>query len=164
MGYVVFHRDDAGTPRLEDVASLEEALGRVERARNGEQGDVRVFREVPIEVRTYYKVSVADDTTETTEPASPSVTAEPEPDDVEAEVTHLPTDVTAELAAVGNTDVPDPADLAPAPPAPRALPADPLPGAFPLGAASSVPNVEVHEAGLEADESAGRRHSLFGRG
>lgn len=57
MGYAVHYRDAAGAAKLEDVESLDVALERVEQLRNEDgASDVRVFREVPIEVRTYYKV------------------------------------------------------------------------------------------------------------
>jgi predicted component of type VI protein secretion system len=57
MGYAVHYRDAAGDSRLEDVSSLEAAVELVERLRNEDgASDVRAFREVPLEVRTYYKV------------------------------------------------------------------------------------------------------------
>lgn len=195
MGYAVFHRDDAGTPTVEDVPSLEVALEIVERSRNGEgPRDVRVFREVPIEVRTYYKVPVAEEVEAPAAGADASVPAEaaevdavedddPLPDaaahrEVVAEdpvVAEVPVaaaapvvaDVLRESAA---TD--EPYDvrrlLEPAPGAdakhPAAPPA-PLPGAFPLaGPAVQQPTVEVHAANLEDEDSHGKRHSLFGRG
>jgi hypothetical protein len=193
MGYAVFHRDEAGTPTVEDVASLEAALEIVERSRNGEgPRDVRVFREVPIAVRTYYKVHVAD---EVDAPAAASETATPTGADVTAEVAAV--DVSVEGEAPVEVDVPveadvvaevpvvevadeqtasatvatdDPYDvrrlLDPAPPVvdgDRPAP-PPLPGAFPLaGPAVSQPTVEVHPANLE-DEEGPKRHSLFGRG
>lgn len=62
MGYAVCHRDAAGTPHVEDATSLDAALASVERLRNGDgAADVRLFREVPVQVRTYYKVEVADE-------------------------------------------------------------------------------------------------------
>lgn len=57
MGYAVHYRDAAGENRLEDVTSLEAAVELVERLRNEDgASDVRAFREIPLEVRTYYKV------------------------------------------------------------------------------------------------------------
>ena len=57
MGYAVCYRDATGATQVEDAVSLEAALEQVESRRNAEGvTDVRVFREVPIEVRTYYKV------------------------------------------------------------------------------------------------------------
>jgi hypothetical protein len=186
MGYAVFHRDEAGTPTVEDVASLEAALEIVERSRNGEgPRDVRVFREVPIEVRTYYKVQVAEEVdapaavSETTAPGS-DVTAEAAAVDVPVEAeAPVEADVVAEGPVVEVPDeetasatvaTDDPYDvrrlLEPAPPVvdgDRPAP-PPLPGAFPLaGPAVSQPTVEVHAANLE-DEEGPKRHSLFGRG
>jgi hypothetical protein len=59
MGHVVHYRSSTGESRLEDVASMEAAVELIERLRN-EEGvdDVRLFREVPLKVRTYYKVVV----------------------------------------------------------------------------------------------------------
>jgi hypothetical protein len=57
MSYAVHYRDASGESRLEDVTSLEAAIELVERLRNEDgASDVRAFREVPLEVRTYYKV------------------------------------------------------------------------------------------------------------
>jgi hypothetical protein len=60
MSYAVHYRDASGESRLEDVTSLEAAVELVERLRNEDgASDVRAFRDVPLEVRTYYKVVVA---------------------------------------------------------------------------------------------------------
>jgi hypothetical protein len=68
MGYAVHYRDAAGENRLEDVTSVEAAIELVERLRNEDgASDVRAFREVPLEVRTYYKVVAL-------EPDEPTVT------------------------------------------------------------------------------------------
>jgi predicted component of type VI protein secretion system len=75
MGHAVHYRNAAGEARLEDVPSLSAAVELVERLRNEDgASDVRVFREVPLEVKTYYKVVVAEEAGEA-EPAedSPSV-------------------------------------------------------------------------------------------
>ncbi len=57
MGHAVHYRDAAGAAQIVDVPSLDAALELVERLRNDDDtSDVRVFREVPIEVRTYYRV------------------------------------------------------------------------------------------------------------
>jgi hypothetical protein len=62
MGHVVHHRDDAGERHLEEVASLEAALARVETLTDAHGStEVRVFREVPIEVRTVHKAVVLPD-------------------------------------------------------------------------------------------------------
>ena len=57
MSHAVHYRDAAGNPHLEDRPSLDAALELVEGLQN-EAGatEVRVFREVPIEVKTYYRV------------------------------------------------------------------------------------------------------------
>jgi hypothetical protein len=62
MGHAVHYRTAAGESRLEDVPSLPAAVELVERLRNEDGAQsVRVFREVPLEVRTYYKVLVAEE-------------------------------------------------------------------------------------------------------
>jgi hypothetical protein len=62
MSYAVHHRDASGESRLEDVTSLEAAIELVERLRNEDgASDVRAFREVPLEVRTYYKVVAVEE-------------------------------------------------------------------------------------------------------
>lgn len=80
MGHAVHYRNASGEIRLEDVTSLSAAVELVERLRNEDGADdVRVFREVPLEVRTYYKVVVADEA-ESAEPV-PEPSAPPEPAD-----------------------------------------------------------------------------------
>jgi hypothetical protein len=62
MGHVVHHRDVAGERHLEDVGSLDAALARVETLTDADGStEVRVFREVPIEVRTVHKAVVLPD-------------------------------------------------------------------------------------------------------
>jgi hypothetical protein len=82
MSHSVHFRDAVGEVHLEDVVSLDAALERVEHLRNDAGAtEVRVFREVPIEVRTYYRVtaveeSAADDATpQATEATHPAVAA-----------------------------------------------------------------------------------------
>ena len=61
MSHAVHFRDANGAAQLEDVESLDAAIERVERLRNDEgASEVRVFKEVPIEVRTYYRVAVVE--------------------------------------------------------------------------------------------------------
>lgn len=62
MQYLVRYRTPDGIDRYEEIATVEGAIALVERLRN-EQGvsDVRVYRQVPIEIRTYYKVVVHDE-------------------------------------------------------------------------------------------------------
>lgn len=62
MGHVVHYRSSLGESHLEDVASMDAAVELIERLRNDEDvEDVRLFREVPLKVRTYYKVVVDDE-------------------------------------------------------------------------------------------------------
>jgi hypothetical protein len=140
MGYAVCHRNESGTLQVEDVTSLEAAVEVVERLRNEDgASDVRVFREVPIEVRTYYKVSIAED--EIPAPVEVPVAATP------AEPVVLDEPVTEPLPAVTTAAAP---------------PAAPLPGAFPLASTPvPQPTVEVHDLDDAGD---GSRRSLFGRG
>lgn len=148
MGYAVCHRDATGTLQVDDVASLDEAVEVVERLRN-EDGprDVRVFREVPIEVRTYYKVVIADDE------APAAVAVAPVAEAVLATPAEAPVD---EVSAPTTEPVP----VLTATPA---APVEPLPGAFPL-ASPPPPVVEVHDLDQDAPSDASRRSSLFSRG
>lgn len=60
MDHVVRYRSADGE-RWEDVAGLDAAVARVEALHNaGGAQDIRVYRQVPIEVRTYVKVEVVD--------------------------------------------------------------------------------------------------------
>jgi hypothetical protein len=69
MTYAVHHVDAADTPQLEEFPSLEAGLARVEALRNdGDVSEVRVFKEIPIEVHTYYRVVAVED------PVVPEVT------------------------------------------------------------------------------------------
>jgi hypothetical protein len=57
MGYAVHHVDGAEATQLEDLDTLEDALARVEALSNdGAVSQIRVFREIPIQVQTYYRV------------------------------------------------------------------------------------------------------------
>jgi hypothetical protein len=77
MGYAVCHRDATGTLQVDDAASLDAAVAAVERLRNDDgPTDVRVFREVPIEVRTYYKVVIADEDGVASSAGSPASASE----------------------------------------------------------------------------------------
>jgi hypothetical protein len=91
MGYAVHHVDGTGATQLEDVATLDDALARVETLRNdGQASGVRVLREVPIEVRTYYRVVAVDEAAEpAAEPGADAPAPAPEPvaDEVVAEGT-----------------------------------------------------------------------------
>lgn len=72
MSHAVHFRSADGSTTFEPVASLDAALARVEQLRN-EQGvsEVRVYREVPVTFRTYYKATVAE------EPAAAAPTPAP---------------------------------------------------------------------------------------
>ncbi|WP_052664084.1 hypothetical protein [Nitriliruptor alkaliphilus] len=154
MSYAVCHRDATDTLHVADVASLDAAVEAVERLRNEDgTSDVRVFREVPIEVRTYYKVVIADeDAAAAVTPVTPVAVA-PE--------TTAPVAVVAESAT-------DPVVVETATPESRApstaRPVDTLPGAFPLASPTPPPPVEVHDVDHDTAADASRRHSLFSRG
>lgn len=62
MSHVVLSKGASGEAKVDEVGSLDEALQQVERLRN-EDGisDVRILREVPIEVKTYYRVVALED-------------------------------------------------------------------------------------------------------
>ena len=64
MTHLVLHRSADGQPVYHETESLEEAARHLEELRNGGQGaDARIFRmtEIPIEVKTYYKVELPVD-------------------------------------------------------------------------------------------------------
>lgn len=62
MDHAVHYRTSGGETTFEEVGSLEAAVAKVERLRNDEGvSDIRVYKQVPIEFKTYYKVSVVDD-------------------------------------------------------------------------------------------------------
>jgi hypothetical protein len=78
MTYAVHHVNGQGAPQMEEFPSLEAGLARVEALRNdGDVSEVRVFKEIPIEVRTYYRVvAVEDDAV----PEPPVQVSPPEPE------------------------------------------------------------------------------------
>jgi hypothetical protein len=141
MGYTVHHVDGDGAIQLQDLTTLDEALARFETLRNdGRTSQVRVFREIPIEVRTYYKVVTVEEPTDAP-PEVPVVAAVPAP--VEATV-----DAAVE-------DLPEPA--------PRREPAvrlQPPPGAMLIGPA---PEPAAPREPREEREPTAHR-SLFSRG
>lgn len=62
MSHMVMFRSAEGKPGYHQTASLDEAIGFVEHLRNEEQvPEARIFRmeEIPIAVKTYYKVEVS---------------------------------------------------------------------------------------------------------
>lgn len=124
MGYTVHHVDGDGATHLEDQTTLDEALGRVETLRNdGQTSQVRVFREIPIEVRTYYKV-VAMEERSAAPPEAPVAAAVPAP--VEEAVESLPEPAPRREPAVRLQPPPGAMLIGPAPePAAPREPAEP---------------------------------------
>jgi hypothetical protein len=108
MSHMVIHRSADGQNVYHQVESLEEAARHVESLRNSGQGnDARIFRlqEVPIEVKTYYRVEVAAVADEATaKPAAPAPVGPP---------------------ATAPAPAPPAAPLASAPPAPAAVKPEP---------------------------------------
>jgi hypothetical protein len=148
MTYAVHHVDAAEHPQLEEFPTLEAGLARVEALRNdGEVSEVRVFKEIPIEVRTYYRVVAVDD------PVVPEVTV------AGGDGATSP----AELAAVG--ELPEPEGM----PAHNGsddhrvrVPLEPPSGAMVMGPPPVTASAEVAEpvAVVETEH----RRPLFGRG
>ena len=140
--HAVHYRGRDGALEIEEFPSLAAAIDRVEQLRNEDAAsDVRVFREVPIEVRTYYRVVA-------TEPNGGSSVAA-------AAVLEEPT-----AAGLGEEPV---AAVVAESPAPRSVP--------PSGAmVMSPPPVTVHpEASGDLDEGdtpvvSESRRALFSRG
>lgn len=175
MGYVVGHRDATGVVRLEDVESLDQAIALVERLRNEDgTSDVRVFREVPFEVRTYYKVVVTEDEdARTPAPVEVAVAASAPP------AAPAASEPAAEVGAGTETSTGATADplaplLAPPvdPPRPVAVPSaasQPPPGAMPMTPLAPVSAAPPADPEDDVDDDAdrhgpGRRTSRFGRG
>jgi hypothetical protein len=78
MGFGLRYRTSDGAPRFTDVATLDEAVAEVERLRNEEDvADVKVYREVPITFRPYYRVVVDGEATEVPVPPAPEPALEP---------------------------------------------------------------------------------------
>ena len=75
MSHAVHFRSSDGSTTFEPVGSLEDALARVERLRNDEGvSEVRVYREVPVAFRAYYKATVVEDEQQ---PEAPAAAAAP---------------------------------------------------------------------------------------
>lgn len=146
MSYAVHHVDGAGATQLEDHATLDDALARVEALRNdGEVSEVRVLKEIPIEVRTYYKVVAV-------EGASEPPTAAPEVAE------HV--DPTALDLAGTPAETPAETPVEPAPPRERPARLEPPPGAMLIGPA---PAHQEPPEGPETREPAPHR-GIFSRG
>lgn len=139
MAHAVHYRTAAGETKVEEVGTLDAAVSMVERLRNDEGvSDVRVYREIPIEFKAYYKVSVVDEASS----GNPSVSA------------------PAETAA----DTTPPAQPQQQP---QAAPQSPPPGAMPLGPSTpSQPTTQpsATPAGSNEDGDSSKRGSLFSRG
>ncbi len=82
MSHVVLSKGASGEPKVDEASSLEEALKQVERLRNeGGVSDVRILREIPIEVKTYYRVTAVEDGATPAPPAAaPTAPTAPTPD------------------------------------------------------------------------------------
>ena len=109
MGHAVHYRNAAGESRLEDVSSLSAAVELVERLRNQDGAqDVRVFREVPLEVKTYYKVVVAEEDADTppapSTPPAPARDAADEPPPGAMNISPPPANATAAHAVAGGAE------------------------------------------------------------
>jgi hypothetical protein len=82
MAHMVIFRRPDGKPGYHQADSVEDALRFVEMLRNQEKvTDARIFRmeEVPIEIRTYYKVEVAGEQGEAPASTSPAATSPTSP-------------------------------------------------------------------------------------
>lgn len=82
MSHIVIYRSNDGQAVYHQTEALEEAARHVEWLRNSGQGkDARIFRmqEVPIEVKTYYRVEVAVADEAQPAPAAPAPAPAPTP-------------------------------------------------------------------------------------
>lgn len=111
MDHAVHYRTGDGETTFEEAASLEAAVAMVERLRNDEGvSDIRVYKQVPIEFKTYYKVSVVDGSAASA-PAAPSApTATPAPE-------AAPSTPPPGAMPLGQTPAASPATATPAAPA-----------------------------------------------
>lgn len=110
MSHIVIYRSNDGQAVYHQTEKLEEAARHVEWLRNSGQGsDARIFRmqEVPIEVKTYYRVELAATDEAQPAPATPAPTPAP----ASAVAANKPASAPA----------PAPAPAAPASPAPVAV-------------------------------------------
>lgn len=112
MSYGVHYRTSGGESRFETMSALDDAVALVERLRNDQQTtDARLFREVPLEVRTYVKVAVRDESAPAGSAAGASVRAE-----------SVPVDLPAATPSAPST--PPPGAMPLAPPVPSTPPSD----------------------------------------
>ncbi len=155
MDHAVHYRTGDGATRFEEAGSLEAAVAMVERLRNDEGvSDVRVYRQVPIEFKTYYKVSVLGE-------GAPAAAAG-------AAASGAP----AARPAATPSPAPQQPQATPATPATPPAPQTPPPGAMPLSptptpapaAESGPPSGSDTEGDGDGNADGGRRGSLFSRG
>lgn len=156
MGHVVHYRDATGELRLDEAGSLDAALERAEQLRNdGDVEEVRIFKEIRTQVRTYYKVvAVDDDDASSGVPDAAAASADPSGGPLGDAANDAPTDEAADAST-------PPPESVGAPDAPQ-----PPPGAMPL---SGPPHARVHTDAIEGeshDEPPGesRRPSFLSRG
>jgi len=140
MTHMVIYRSGEGQPVYHPTESLEEAARHVEQLRNAGQGaDARIFRmdEVPMEVKTYYKVEV------------PGVAAP------------APAPAKADVAPPAKADAAPPAAAPADAPAAAAAPAD-----APVATAAAPPaaNPSKGEPAAAGANGTGGRFGLFGKG
>lgn len=150
MTYAVHHVDAEGRTQLEDVGSLEEALSRVEGLRNdGAVSEVRILKEVPIEVRTYYRVvAVEEDAVGAAEAPAETQLAAAAAELVQEE----PPSVEAVAALVDEPEAPRIATVFGEPPS-GAVVMGPPPASSAASEAAESPAEPAHEP----------RRALFGR-
>lgn len=113
MSHMVIYRSLDGQPVYQQAEGLEEAVRHVESLRNAGQGDdARIFRmhEVPIAVKTYYRVEVSEDS------------AAPSPAPAPAAVSVAP---VAAQASSAPTPAPEPPAVPDASAAPAAMKPEP---------------------------------------
>ena len=135
MSHAVHFRSSDGSTTFEPVGSLEDALARVERLRNDEGvSEVRVYREVPVAFRAYYKATVVED--------------EQQP----------------EASAAASTPVAGSAPATPASPPPGAMPLAPPPAAANGRDEIGAEGPGDAEAPSDEPDGRGGRGSLFSRG
>ncbi|HVM08199.1 MAG TPA: hypothetical protein VM345_07055 [Acidimicrobiales bacterium] len=140
MTHMVIYRSAEGQPVYHQTESLEEAARHLEHLRNAGQGtDARIFsmQEIPVEVKTYYKVEV---------PAEPKAAAPAAPAPAPAATPAAPAAPAAQ-------------------PQPAAAPASPAPAAAAAPASPVAPQPvkgEPAAAGAGAGANGGR-FGLFGK-
>ncbi len=154
MDHAVQYRDATGEVQLKNVPSLDAALELVERLRNAQGVDeVRVLREVPIEIRTYYRVvAVQDDA-----PPVPAGESDAPPPNGSVEVVSDPEPPGAEDTEVDEVAADAAAEVPPTP-TPAADPDEGEPVVSGTMIMSPPPATSVSEPAVE------QRRGRFGRG